>query len=229
MAPLGLRKQPGGAEKRRKRKKIQEFVKSQANAMLKFLKKPETSSVTAQRNDFEGKDGIFQSKDDPEKEKDEVLHQSEQKKEQHLSEDMSDPGNWRNVVDTKMRDLLVEKGPATRLPSDYQFPKNANGRRFSHSLYIRDLVNGEKVNRQWLVYSKSLDKAFCFCCKLFRDDQTNGGGYLVTTGYNNWTNVSTRLKEHERSHDHMLLMTRWKMLEMGLQKNQTVDKLLNKL
>lgn len=225
MAPLGIRKQPSGAEKRKKRKKIQEFVNSQANAMLKFLKKPETSSVTTQRNGIEDKDGIVQTNVVPEKEKDEALHQSEVKKE-HLPEDMSDPGNWRNVVNTKTRDLLVGKGPTTRLHSDYPFPKNADGRRFSHALYTRDMVNGEKVNRQWLVYSKALDKAFCFCCKLFRDVQKNVGGYLVTTGYNNWKHVSTRVKEHETSPVHILCMTRWKMLEMRLQKNQTIGKLI---
>lgn len=110
MAPLGIRKQPCGAEKRKKRKKQEEFLKSQANAILKYVKKPEKSSIGTQRNNNE-EDDIGQSKVDPEnldecKENDEVVYQSEQKKE-HFSEDISDPENWENVG-TRLRDLLVE-------------------------------------------------------------------------------------------------------------------------
>lgn len=36
-----------------------------------------------------------------------------EKKEEHLCEDFSDPGNW-GKVDTRWRDLLVKIGPTTR-------------------------------------------------------------------------------------------------------------------
>ncbi|XP_024016126.1 zinc finger MYM-type protein 5-like [Eutrema salsugineum] len=226
MTPLGIRKQPSGAEKRKRRKKIQEFVKSQANSMLKFLKKPENSTETigAQRNN---RDDTGQSKVAPENldggkendEEEEVVYQSENKKE-HISEDMFDPGNWRNV-DTRLRELLVEKGPVARLPSDYQFPKDANGKHFSHACYIRVMANGEKVDRKWLVYSKAMDKVFCFGCKLFiDDDQKNVSHTLVNTGYNDRGNVSTFLKEHERSCDHIRCVTRWALLKISLQKKK---------
>lgn len=47
-----------------------------------------------------------------------------------------------------------------RLSSQYQFPKDNIGRHFSHAFYTRDMVNGEKKDKQWLIYSKALDKAF---------------------------------------------------------------------
>ncbi|XP_010417864.1 PREDICTED: zinc finger MYM-type protein 5-like [Camelina sativa] len=200
MPPLSMRKEPSGALKRKKRKKLQKFLKSQANAILKFVKKkPENSEtvlVESRKCDSEEdvigqsqinvvpehfdeqkqvlirgegseekkthicEDVIGQSNVVPEhfdegKDNDEqkqVLIQGEgsEEKKIHISEDVSDPGNWGNV-DMKMRDLLVKNGPTTRLSTDYQFPKDGIGRHFSQAFYTRELVNGEKQDRRWLV------------------------------------------------------------------------------
>ncbi|KAL1220612.1 hypothetical protein V5N11_003319 [Cardamine amara subsp. amara] len=135
--------------------------------------------------------------------------------------DITDPGNWENI-DMRMRDLLVEKGHTIRLPTDYQFRNDTIRRHFSHAFYTRVMDNKEKQDRRWLVYSKSLDKAFCFCCKLFRHDQKSI--QLGTTGHDDWRNLSKRLKKHEKSNDHIICMTRWTELEVRLKKAQTIDK-----
>ncbi|XP_048621665.1 zinc finger MYM-type protein 1-like [Brassica napus] len=134
--------------------------------------------------------------------------------------DIYDPGNWGQVKPA-LKLVMVEKGPAQRLPSDFIFPREkASGRHFSHAYYTRSLSNGKKQDRRWLVYSKTLDKIFCICCKLFTHNQS----HLVSKGFNDWKNILERLRHHETSHEHIKCMSQWMELELRLQKNQTIDK-----
>jgi hypothetical protein len=76
-----------------------------------------------------------------------------------------DPRNWDNL-DTKSRYLLVEKALIRdKSYNDISFPLDQYSRHFSLTHYTRILSNGEKKDRNWLVYSRELDKVFCFCCK----------------------------------------------------------------
>lgn len=76
-----------------------------------------------------------------------------------------------------------------------------------------------------MVYSEAFDKAFCFCCKLFRDDDDDDqkrDDDLVTRGYNDWGNFSTRFREHETSYDHIRCMVRWREMEISQQERKRV-------
>ena len=105
-----------------------------------------------------------------------------------------------------MIDVLVQKGPK-RDSSIQHGKKDKLSRRFSALFYTRILSNGEHCDRDWLVYYEELDKVFCFGCKLFAKGYRKGN--LANEGYNDWTHLGTRLKEHETSADHVLNMTTW--------------------
>ncbi|XP_042446590.1 zinc finger MYM-type protein 1-like [Zingiber officinale] len=133
---------------------------------------------------------------------------------------VDDPGNWDKMQN--IRDFLVERGP--RKDDDILFPLDNTGRHFNPSHYKRQLPNGEKSDRRWLVYSISMDKIFCFCCKLFKTQRTTMKlGHLVDEGYKDWKNISRCLSLHETNKDHIDCMTSWIELERRLRKKKTID------
>ena len=71
------------------------------------------------------------------------------------------------MLNVKTIEILEVNGPKSDLPI-VKGPKNKVHRRFVSSCYSRELPNGETNDRKWLVYSKELDKVFCFCCKFFK-------------------------------------------------------------
>jgi hypothetical protein len=86
--------------------------------------------------------------------------------------DIFDPRYW-DSLDSKQIDILAQKGPR-RNSSIKKGPKDRYSRRFSALFYTRDLSNGEQCDRDWLVYSKDLDRVFCFGCKIFKKGRRKG-------------------------------------------------------
>uniref|UniRef100_A0A7N0TF72 DUF4371 domain-containing protein n=1 Tax=Kalanchoe fedtschenkoi TaxID=63787 RepID=A0A7N0TF72_KALFE len=127
--------------------------------------------------------------------------------------DIFDPRCW-NVLDSKMIDVLVIKGPK-RDKSIQKGPKNKFGRRFVSDLYIRILDNGEFHDRDWLVYSKELDKGY-----------VKSG--LVNEGYDDWAHVAVRLQEHEVGIEHKKYWATWNELRSRLNVNKTIDHMAQK-
>ncbi|PWA46018.1 zinc finger MYM-type protein 1 [Artemisia annua] len=117
--------------------------------------------------------------------------------------------------------VLVEGGPK-RDNFIYKGLKHKFNRRFSATFCTRVLPNSEKCDREWLVYSKELDRVFCFCCKIFRKGVAKGS--LVNEGFADWTHLGTRLREHEVGLEHISNMATWFDMRRRLKKNETIDK-----
>ncbi|KAL6190410.1 hypothetical protein ACLB2K_036808 [Fragaria x ananassa] len=135
---------------------------------------------------------------------------------------INDPRNWDNL-DAKWRDLLVKNGPVRDMLIG-KGPKDGLKRRFSSEFYSKYLPNGEKHHRDWLVYSKDIDKVFCFCCKLFKNKPLPS--QLAHDGLRDWGHLAFSLKTHERSPEHVNNMFIWVDLRLRLEGNQVIDKVL---
>jgi hypothetical protein len=107
-----------------------------------------------------------------------------------------DPGKRRSIDEypPNLKDMVRRKylanGPCQ--PRSSHFPtRNIGGkdRRFNPKWFTE--------HGSWLEYSESTDKAYCFCCFLFRCPNNKEAGYaaFVSDGWCGW-NKKIRLKEH---------------------------------
>jgi len=173
-----LKKHLSGATKRKRKRQKERFVQSQQGALDKFFSA--LSSVVRDDNPIDApnnqeeeqqqvNDNLSEQVDAIENENLQPSSQPENSIDdvQPSIHDVFDPRTWENL-DNKGRDILIEKGPVREL--NLEFPVDAHNRHFSYAYYSRKLSNGEMVDRKWLVYSKHVDKVFCFCYKLFKLD-----------------------------------------------------------
>lgn len=68
------------------------------------------------------------------------------------------------------------------------YPLDEHKRNFSNFHVYRNCENVEKLKRRWLIYSKTSNKVYCFCCKLFKPDI---GTSLGNSGYNVWKHIGS--------------------------------------
>lgn len=121
---------------------------------------------------------------------------------QELYEISDDPAKW--TIDEFMRDLICKNGANQNIQND--FPKSEGiykdkARQLSRHLFERQLLNGEKVPRKWLIYSKSTGCVFCGPCLLFNGGESQ---FDKKEGFNDWKNSYHRVSTHENSPTHKL-------------------------
>lgn len=105
---------------------------------------------------------------------------------------------------------------------NFDFPKNQFNRKFSSTYYQRILHNGEQLKRFWLVYSKKNDTVYCFCCRMF-SSKLSDSGVVSEFGYNDWRNLLSHLKIHEKSKTYILHFSNGQEMVVKLKLNQTID------
>lgn len=120
------------------------------------------------------------------------------------------------------------KGPAEFLKEDFEYPKNSQNRHFSNQFRCRSAENGEKIIRQWLVYSEKFDSAYCFCCRLF--DISSKSQFGQKAGFKDWKHIADRLKAHEISPAHFKCMVQWFEVENRLKGGKSINQeLINQI
>lgn len=124
--------------------------------------------------------------------------------------DFSDPALWP-LMDNKIRDSIIRNPPPQQEISSMNFkislqlygPKEK--RKATSSMFFSNLKNGELKRREWLLYSNSAGKCFCFPCSLFHQKQNPvRSGFII--GFNDWKHEN-RILEHGRSLEHRLNVT----------------------
>lgn len=129
-----------------------------------------------------------------------------------------DPAQWPQVLTDKIKMCILEIGPSQL--KNITFPLDDSNRSFSTTYYHKKLSNNENVPRTWLVYSKSNNSVFCFCCKLFK---VSDNVFNDDKGYTDWRHLSQNLDRHEKSKGHFESVKKWVELKKSIEKCRTVD------
>jgi hypothetical protein len=78
-------------------------------------------------------------------------------------------------------------------------------------MFKRQLSNGEVADREWLIYSPSQEKVYCFVCKLF----SHTDSAFNTSRFNGWKRVFKAASHYENGQElrkcMMIYYTRLKM------------------
>lgn len=132
------------------------------------------------------------------------LQESTQTKQQILVS--KDPAEW--TINNIIKDHMAMNGIQQNMNADFSHSKRVYGdqtRYFSKSLFERQLLNGQKAPRKWLIYSESQGRAYCGPCLVF-----NGGTQFGKEGYDDWKNAASRVAIHENSASHKLAILNMK-------------------
>jgi hypothetical protein len=118
----------------------------------------------------------------------------------------TDIGLWPSAITGEMLQFWVEKGSSDCQNIKDSYPTSRveysdKVRVFtkSHFSYIHEPTQA-KVDRNWVCYSDSCQKIFCFYCKLFAKERDS----LFMRGFNDWKNASRSISSHEKSSVHLL-------------------------
>ncbi|KAF0714845.1 zinc finger MYM-type protein 1-like, partial [Aphis craccivora] len=142
----------------------------------------------------------------------------------YLPEDLRDPSRWPEIMTSNIKQAILEIGPIRITNINFPVKSHNNNRKFSEKYYYRIMPNGEKVDRNWLVYSLSADCVYCFPCKLF-NHESNSKSNIVNIGFDDWKHLLETLKSHEVSKCHYQCITKWYELKNRTSLSNKIDKL----
>ena len=145
-----------------------------------------------------------------------------------LSLPSNDPAKWKQLTRADREVIVINGYPRTPL----SFPRDSFGRHFPENIFHETLPNGEKVSRDWLVWSQSAQGLFCFPCCLFQGHEQQLPVSMLSkpdAGFkDNWRKLYDRLQSHQRNSAHLSRYYDWKSLEESLKKHSGVDMALQK-
>ena len=132
------------------------------------------------------------------------------------------------IINRAVREEMVKLGAAVFQNTNSNLPKvqfgiKAVSRGMTQNWFLKDLPNGNQVQRTWLIFSPLKEAAFCFCCLLFQCSPQNArSAFESRDGFTNWKKIE-KLKFHEDNVYHRKSFVEWKELELRLKKGKGID------
>jgi hypothetical protein len=130
------------------------------------------------------------------------------------------PGKWPSNLSENMRILLINNRPVQ--VTDVDFPVDEHGRKFNKAFYNRLSPNGERVGRNWLIYSKHKNRAYCYYCYMFPNKSSMSA--LLNKVICDWKHLDPPLNDHETSSVHGNAQMKLLELQKRLHYEKTMDK-----
>ena len=143
---------------------------------------------------------------------------------------LSDAYFWEIPVLDSIRVEIIKKGSNYYQNKDGPFAvvkredaksKGAN-RQLTKDCFYMVMPNGDKMLRSWMVYSLVGKQLHCFSCRLFTTTVSNLTSKLMT-GFKDWWKMNPKVRDHEKSEDHLSHFEKWKLLDTRLRLNKTID------
>ena len=112
----------------------------------------------------------------------------------------NDPGKWKKMTKEDVS-FWIKCGPEQCQNQSGSF--NASRRLYNQgtksrfcteNMFYGKKPNGERYRREWLIYSPTTGRVYCFACKLFSSEENSNK--LFNDGFNDWKN-SALLQQHE--------------------------------
>ena len=116
----------------------------------------------------------------------------------------NDVGLWRIITNAVQeywcsRDALECQHFDNGFSASLRQYDDGTTRHFTHFMTFRNHVNGEKIKREWLMYSPSSGNVYCFPCVLLRRDAHKGNPAQFCDGFSDGKNAAHRMQIHENS------------------------------
>ena len=97
----------------------------------------------------------------------------------------------------------------------------------SKHLFEKLSINGETVERKWLLYSPYRQVCYCFACFLFSKERgPTASNFSKHESFSNWRKLNPRIPAHETSPSHRSCMMEFLHLADRLQRLTTIDVVL---
>lgn len=136
----------------------------------------------------------------------------------------SDPARW-TTISADLIDYFSRNRPVHKLDTNFKLYATKFGEKMrcpSQDYFFRKLNNNDIIQRDWLIFSESTGKFFCYICILFKSDMPGNPNVpnQFHTGFNDWKNAYSRISSHEMSKDHFAAISAL----VNYQKTRQIDK-----